>query len=552
MDLFSSQSWTFFGIHDASNSVLLQEGAEEFNIWPFLLISVILILSILFDTCKEVIESNTPEAFEPIMDAFFSELATLGFIGAIAFTLTYNFQKSCEGACSIMQRLSEKFLGEPGELQEIFEGLHFLLFAVSVVFIFTVLILLRVTLLKSKQWADWEYELTKSKSYTQKQPESGKDTLETKKKNFLQSAGYSGSLFDLMSFNVDTTRNEWKHSGTLYGEWIKPDRMARSEFYRLRHRFIQDHQECVETIIPLEFDFGMYLKLTLAHTYAKIIEIKPVDWLVLWILFGVVFFAYYLEPLAIIFTFIAVEFLVLVSAIALQKKLINIRYEMLPPMLDPFSQSSADFEQEESSATSPLLDNNEIHEDPPEQAGENKKKQNQLHIQFLGEPKYQRRSSLHISKPNNPISAMFSSQRLNRHQQLFWFGSHGPSVMVHACKLLLFGSVINLAVVFVELQAALPAERKLLVLGLALVSPVLTLLTMPLTIQTLNLVTNIEHMKSEKILVEVIKHQKFQKQRKVMQMLSSLQFFIDKAEAFATERFAALQCMRPIRCSAFD
>jgi len=73
-----------------------------------------------------------------------------------------------------------------------------------------------------------------------------------------------------------------------------------------------------------------------------------------------------------------------------------------------------------------------------------------------------------------------------------------------------------------------------------------------LTIQTLNLVTNIEHMKSEKILVEVIKHQKFQKQRKVMQMLSSLQFFIDKAEAFATERFAALQCMRPIRCSAFD
>ena len=62
------------------------------------------ILSILFDTCKEVIESNTPEAFEvfrcammplfhtstfqPIMDAFFSELATLGFIGAIAFTLT--------------------------------------------------------------------------------------------------------------------------------------------------------------------------------------------------------------------------------------------------------------------------------------------------------------------------------------------------------------------------------------------------------------------------------------------------------------------------------
>ena len=32
-------------------------------------------------------------------------------------------------------------------------------------------LIFRVTLLKSKQWADWEYELTKSKSYTQKQPE---------------------------------------------------------------------------------------------------------------------------------------------------------------------------------------------------------------------------------------------------------------------------------------------------------------------------------------------------------------------------------------------
>ena len=81
--------------------------------------------------------------FEPITDAFFSELATLGFIGAIAFMLTYNFDQSCTGACSLMQRLSTAVVGEEMLLQEMFEALHFLLFAVSLVFIFVVLILLR-------------------------------------------------------------------------------------------------------------------------------------------------------------------------------------------------------------------------------------------------------------------------------------------------------------------------------------------------------------------------------------------------------------------------
>jgi hypothetical protein len=57
------------------------------------------------------------EDFEPITDAFFSELATLGFIGAIVFALTYNYDSSCEGACSVMQRLSLQVLGEPMELQ---------------------------------------------------------------------------------------------------------------------------------------------------------------------------------------------------------------------------------------------------------------------------------------------------------------------------------------------------------------------------------------------------------------------------------------------------
>lgn len=129
---------------------------DEVTSWPFILISVILVLSISFETVKELIEHHTPHVFEPITDAFFGELATLGFIGAIAFTLTYNFDSDCHGACSVMQRLSDKLLGEPEALQEVFELLHFMLFAISVVFIFVVLALLSMTLKNAAGYEELE------------------------------------------------------------------------------------------------------------------------------------------------------------------------------------------------------------------------------------------------------------------------------------------------------------------------------------------------------------------------------------------------------------
>jgi len=80
----------------------VEEGGGGTSLAPysvFLLISVILFLSIGFEKLKETIsevvreagkeQCRDPEVFDPITDAFFSELATLGFIGAIAFTLTY-------------------------------------------------------------------------------------------------------------------------------------------------------------------------------------------------------------------------------------------------------------------------------------------------------------------------------------------------------------------------------------------------------------------------------------------------------------------------------
>ena len=62
--------------------------------------------------------------------------------------------------------------------------------------------------------------------------------------------------------------------GTLIAEWCKPVEQDRAEYYRFRHRFIDDDEEVIESIMASDFDFGLYQKLSLAKTFAKVIEIK--------------------------------------------------------------------------------------------------------------------------------------------------------------------------------------------------------------------------------------------------------------------------------------
>jgi Ca2+-binding EF-hand superfamily protein len=109
---------------------------------------------------------------------------------------------------------------------------------------------------------------------------------------------------------------------------------------------------------------------------------------------------------------------------------------------------------------------------------------------------------------------------------------------MHLLKIMLFTSVVNLAVLVVnlrgkimELPVALPVRVVLFSLGLLV--PVLTLSMMPTIIGFYNLVTSIEAMKNEHAVTEVIKEQKYRRHQRATQVLASLQFFIDQAEMLA-------------------
>ena len=310
------------------------------GVWPFVLISIIMLLSSGFESVKGYIEHRTPETFEPITDAFFSELATLGFIGAIAFVLTYNFDSSCEGACSVMQQLSLRALGEPMELQENFETLHFLLFAVSVVFIFVVLLLLSMTLAASDKLEGVERDICEkqaSKTRATALARSGK-TASGRRKS-VASAGEigaaDGQLTDVVHLPMVRMGELVSDSGPGSSlEDLMRQAGSVGEYVRLRHRFVDDEDDFSDETIPADFDFGLYLKLSLANKYAHIIEIAPVDWGVLWVVTGVVFALYSMlesRPALEVALFFSFEGAILLLSVTIQQKLAGIRAALVPP-----------------------------------------------------------------------------------------------------------------------------------------------------------------------------------------------------------------------------
>jgi hypothetical protein len=54
-------------------------------------------------------------------------------------------------------------------------------------------------------------------------------------------------------------------------------------FSLLFHTEFHSTSHFSDETIPPDFDFGLYLKLSLANNYAHIIEISPVDWGILWV-----------------------------------------------------------------------------------------------------------------------------------------------------------------------------------------------------------------------------------------------------------------------------
>lgn len=81
-----------------------------------------------------------PPQINQVVEKFFGELATLGFIGTIAFVMTTDFGETE----SVLGQISFTYTGDAEMLIHEFEILHFLIFFVMVFFVTAVLVVLQV------------------------------------------------------------------------------------------------------------------------------------------------------------------------------------------------------------------------------------------------------------------------------------------------------------------------------------------------------------------------------------------------------------------------
>jgi hypothetical protein len=70
-----------------------QEKAERQ--WALIFVTAIVTASVTFETLKEITEENTPPTMIKVVEKFFAELATLGFIGTIAFVMVSQLILGC-------------------------------------------------------------------------------------------------------------------------------------------------------------------------------------------------------------------------------------------------------------------------------------------------------------------------------------------------------------------------------------------------------------------------------------------------------------------------
>jgi hypothetical protein len=129
------------------------EEAERLDNRMVTVIAVIVLLLILltigFEEGHHMILHASDQTTKPIVQAMFGELTVLGFLSLVTFCITQlgAFEKLSE---SIMSPKKEK--EEENELLEVFEQVHYMLFLIMIVFVATILILVKAAKSMEREW----------------------------------------------------------------------------------------------------------------------------------------------------------------------------------------------------------------------------------------------------------------------------------------------------------------------------------------------------------------------------------------------------------------
>jgi len=375
-------------------------------------------------------------------------------------------------------------LHEKEALKELFEGLHYLVFFISLSFILcTIGGLATFQLTGNKQWTKFE--------------EDGELAFHTP---------------GLLEIKTD----EANAMAGLLAEWRKEIHVLKAEYLRIRCRFVLEHEE--PSLDP-DFEFLKYMQKQVAETFSGMIKITAYDWLATWLLlglfFGIVEEGVTKEKMLALYWYILT--MIIVVCLLLQCKLVWIKQQLIP-RLPKEMQSSV-------RRSSKIV----VHPVFMDQSTLGKGGLDVAHYVPSWMP-----SAVHKF-----VKEHVKVRPGNKQERLFWFGSHGPEVMSHMIRLSMFWTIISLAMLLSHHMPGIVALGEEMT-GYRFVGQILFTLLVALHLVAIAAVyrnaryftmcTAVEMMTDKEMVEDVVREQKFQKCQTAIEMLFTMNFYMQQAK----------------------
>jgi len=221
----------------------------------FCLITVLIILSSIFEYMKEKLQESVSENMERVVEVLFSEMTVLGFLSLMTFVI---------GKVGLLELISEHIFADKedgrGLLGELLEDVHFDLFLVMVIFIAQTVMLIMLGEQTEERWKHFDHIFLK------------KEEIE-KYRVYLRDA-----------FTGRNPVSKWDFKGQQELEFaleLFEHNSLKAEF--LIGRDVMPPFEISDQAKHLQkdFDYGGYLSLRLSQFMATLIEMSPKTWLLM-------------------------------------------------------------------------------------------------------------------------------------------------------------------------------------------------------------------------------------------------------------------------------
>lgn len=483
-----------------------EEEEEELSVSPFAfatcvfcIITLLLVVTVLFERMQEYLYHNMSSRFtRPMISSLFEEMTVLGFLSLVTFSISQ---------AGLLKRVSVKIFdhSEEGEheLTELFEEVHYLLFAVMILFIVQVIVLLVMANRTVEKWRWMNKEAQSPDDVTKWMNLYSKEKAKKCKFTFPRSDAYSFLAF----------------------------RSLRKEFIEMRHPLPPYHFAIPEKQLPITFDYAEYLSICLGHFLAEIVELPPVAWLCLWTMCGIFYVTYLLVKGDLeLFAFITMVFTLveLVGLIELQKKCNKIRDLLTNP--SDFPRSSFSFKKAAKfvitgkrlvdAARQHVVEENEGDNDlrQPLRSGSGDE-----HNEWLTVPGW---TNKRVKKSPKLMRFLFGDEVVpSKHSSLFWFGQPGFHILLFRVHLLVrsifiavFGAVL-VPEIWKEKGAGVAISVILLSLTMIIWEYMFVLhdlITTMCHISCCGMMRNIQHQD------EVMRHQKTRRTVRAVMMMTTL------------------------------